>query len=144
MEFIKDVQCALENRKSKIKFIITKKNYTNKQFSMDFLDLKFPLPIINFYTQIESLKIIEPKYFEIIDLMHFELIDNKYLLFSIVSDEKICFDISNTNSAGEWNIICLSNNFLITKTFSSYLTNKIWAWVDRGREIWKEEFYNNI
>lgn len=140
MEFIKDVQSALDNRKSKIKFIISKRNFSEKQFSIDFLDLKFPQPVINFYTEIEFLKIIEPKYFEIIDLMHFEIIDNKYLFFSIVGDEKICFDISNINSAGEWDIICLSNNFLITKTLSSYLTNKIWAWIDRGREIWRSEF----
>jgi hypothetical protein len=63
-------------------------------------------------------------------------------MFSRVNGiEIICFDTNNINSANEWDIVNYSNNYLITKTIESYLTNKIWAFVDREREFWKQEQY---
>lgn len=65
-----------------------------------------------------------------------------YLKFvQIGEDINIGFDLTQYNEAREWNIINIDSGFVITKTLSSFLTNKVWAWIDRGREIWKEEIY---
>jgi hypothetical protein len=79
---------------------------------------------------------------ELLKISNFELIDNRFLLFSKVNSiEMICFDTNNVNSANEWDIVNYSNNYLITKTIESYLTNKVWAFIDREREFWKQEQY---
>lgn len=78
----------------------------------------------------------------LLPLEEIKIFDDKYLLFSeINSSEKICFDINTINSAEEWDIVNYSNKFLITKTLSSFLTNKTWAWLERGRKIWDQELY---
>ncbi|MEA4936464.1 MAG: hypothetical protein VB102_07460 [Paludibacter sp.] len=72
--------------------------------------------------------------------MELELIDEKFLLFAKINNiENICFDTSNINFASEWDIVNYSNNYLITKTISSFLSNKVWAWIERGRKIWDQE-----
>lgn len=78
--------------------------------------------------------------FKLLTFSNYILYEDRYLFFSIMNNgEQICFDIANRNSADEWDIINYSNKFIITRTISSYLTNKVWAWLDRGRTIWKDE-----
>jgi hypothetical protein len=52
-------------------------------------------------------------------------------------------DLRDINEAGERNIVNYQTNFVITKTMASFLNNKIWAWLDRGRKIWQKEFLNH-
>ena len=63
------------------------------------------------------------------------------------NNNKIIFntlvDLSKKNEADEWDIINLNNHFVITKTIGSFFTNKVWAWIDRGHTIWKEEIYDS-
>ena len=115
--------------------------YKNDMSNLDFIkEHNAPLSIICFFNKIQHIKIIQPREFQILRPVEMELIDDKYIHFSNVNKhQKICFDISKTNAAGEWDIIAYPNIFLITKTMGSYITNKTWAWVDRGREIWTDE-----
>lgn len=70
------------------------------------------------------------------------ILDDKYMLFAIMNEiEKICFDMNTLNEANEWNIINYGSKYVITKTLSSFLNNKLWAWIDRGRFIWNKEYY---
>lgn len=82
----------------------------------------------------------------VIELLHsskFEMFENRFLMFSKINNiEIICFDTFNINFAHEWDIVNYSNKFVITKTISSFITNKIWAWIDRGRVIWDVENYS--
>ena len=107
--------------------------------------LEFPSNILHFYNHILFLNITQPRQLEILSIKNMSTIENRYLHFSIINfTEKICFDMLRKNDADEWDIINLSNKFIITKTIGSFLTNKVWAWIDRGREIWKEENYINL
>lgn len=82
----------------------------------------------------------------VIELLHsskFEMFENRYLMFAKINNiEIICFDTLNINSANEWDILNYSNKFIITKTISSFITNKVWAWIDRGRIVWDVENYS--
>ncbi|GHU03583.1 hypothetical protein FACS1894158_02310 [Betaproteobacteria bacterium] len=103
-------------------------------------EIEFPNNISYFYSRIDSFNIFQPRQLEILSIKNMSIIENRYLHFANVNvAEKFCFDISKQNEAEEWDIINLSNNLLITKTIGSFLTNKVWAWIDRGREIWKKE-----
>ena len=54
---------------------------------------------------------------------------------AIIHDIIIAMDLRDINEAGERNIVNYQTNFVITKTMASFLNNKIWAWLDRGRKI---------
>ena len=69
------------------------------------------------------------------------IVNNQYLQFAIIDDIIIAIDIQKTNEAKEWNIINYNTKYLITKTLESFFSNKVWAWLDRQRTIWKEEVY---
>ena len=69
------------------------------------------------------------------------LLDYKYLQFAQIDDVIIAVDLRKTNEANEWDIINYDTKYVITKTFESFFANKVWAWLDRKRTIWKEEIY---
>lgn len=68
------------------------------------------------------------------------VINCRFLQLARIGSVNIAFDRNKINEAGEWDIINLDSSFVITKTLSSFLNNKIWAWLERSREIWKDEF----
>lgn len=53
----------------------------------------------------------------------------------------ICFDVSKNNAASQWDISNYDTGFIVTLTMASFWTNKIFAWLDKQRTIWKEENY---
>ena len=69
------------------------------------------------------------------------LLDDNYLQFAQINDVIIAADLRKINEANEWDIINYNTGFVITKTFESFFANKVWAWLDRKRTIWKEEIY---
>lgn len=69
------------------------------------------------------------------------LLEYHYLQFAQIDNIIIAADIRKTNEANEWDIIYYDTGFVITKTFESFFANKVWAWLDRKRTIWKEEVY---
>lgn len=69
------------------------------------------------------------------------LLDYNYLQFAQINDVIIAADLRKINEANEWDIINYNTGFVITKTFESFFANKVWAWLDRKRTIWKEEIY---
>lgn len=73
--------------------------------------------------------------FEIVEL------NSPYIKLASIDNVIIAFDCSKKNEAGEWDIINYQSKYVITKTLSSFLNNKIWAWLDRKRRFWVEELY---
>jgi hypothetical protein len=139
MEYLKSLENGLNYRKDVIQFVLKKKNVANGQPIEPFLGIILPDAIMSFYRQIEFLEIINPRKFNVLSIKEM-VMENNYLMFSNINNTKICFDTRTVNSAGEWDIINFDSKFIITKTLASYLTSKMWAWIDRGREIWNEEF----
>ena len=72
------------------------------------------------------------------------IVDNNYLILASIKNNIIAIDLSKKNEADEWDIITLNNHFVITKTIGSFFTNKVWAWIDRGHTIWKEETKDSL
>lgn len=141
--YIKNLIKILEKKKEKKE--IEYEVILSENCKVDYVkNLIFPDKVNSFFMNINYLNISMPRNFEIMPSISFELINERYLWFSTINKSKqICFDTKCLNSAKEWDIVNLENKFVITKTISSYMTNKIWAWVDRGRNIWDEEQYQN-
>ena len=99
-----------------------------------------PQGISDLYCKLNSLQIINPRQFELLPIEKFKLMNDRYLHFSNINHTKMLgFDISQINEAGEWDIRNISSDFLITYTLGSFLTTKIWRWINYGKEIWQEE-----
>ncbi len=100
------------------------------------LSLDFHEQFKMFYRYYNGLTVKEPQ-LEIYPLerlvkegnfMYFAMIDHRH---------QLCFECEQLNTASQWNIIHRDDNFVITLTFSSFWSNKIWAWIDKRRAIWK-------
>ncbi len=67
------------------------------------------------------------------------LLENRYLLFARIGEHVFCFDFQSGNAANQWDIIEYTSKYLVTLTIGSFLLNKVWAWLDKGRAIWEKE-----
>jgi hypothetical protein len=105
------------------------------------MNFDFPENVLFILKNLKSITINHPRLFYFYSMCDVKILENNYLHFALLNDnQQICFDTSKINSAGEWDIINYENKYLITMTISSFLTNKVWAWIDRGRQIWREEY----
>jgi hypothetical protein len=142
--YIKILLQTLVNKKKQGKIDYTINFSEDNVFNeiSDIEQLQFPQSVVSFYNVVERLKINNPRFFEILPISEIKLLNGKLLCFSIINrSEKICFDTEKLNSAGEWDIVEFKSNYVITKTLSSYISNKLWAWVERDRKIWDEEIF---
>lgn len=68
------------------------------------------------------------------------LLDNRYLPFARIEKHLFCFDTQKLNKASQWDILEYHSKYLVTLTIGSFLLNKVWAWLDKGRVIWENEY----
>lgn len=144
MKYIEDFIMMLKKHhdKDKITYEVTSTiPFESKENEVELNNI-IPNNLKELYFQIDGFKISKPRKFELLESSRLTLLDNRYLVFAVFNEtEMICFDISHVNDAGELDIINYDNKFLITLTLGSFLMNKVWAWVNRGREVWNEEVH---
>ena len=100
---------------------------------------KFPEQIIEFYKNCNGFSVNSKlEVYEINQLKE----SGNIIVFAVFNKiHPVGYDISRLNTAGQWDIVNVETKFIITHTMASFLTNKIWAWLLRGREIWAIEKY---
>ena len=98
-----------------------------------------PDHVINFYKSCNGLSVNSK--LEIYDIGKLKKSGHIIEFANFNEKHRVGFDISYINDAGQWSIVNVESKYLITLTMASFLTNKIWAWLLRGREIWAEEKY---
>jgi hypothetical protein len=119
MQFINELIKALNKKQNsnKISCVIDTGNieFNSKE------NLNYPASVQALYSNINGLKISEPRAFELLRFTDLELIDGKYLYFALINEnQQICFDVTSLNAAGEWDIVELENKYLITKNISQF------------------------
>lgn len=98
----------------------------------------WPTPILEFYQFCDGFHIRNP-HLEVHPIAWLR-IDRTTIPFGTFDNQhRVAFDLSSINVAGQWDIVNPETGFLITRTMVSFISNKIWAWVDRGRQVWREE-----
>jgi len=101
------------------------------------LNINIPEPTKYFYKSINGFSVQNPKII-VLSLAHLYIVNGLIHFATINSGIKICFDVTDINVAGQWNIVNCKNRYEITKTMSSFWSNKIWKWIDREVAFWKE------
>jgi uncharacterized protein YcgL (UPF0745 family) len=145
IKYIEDFDRAIAKKsvKKSISYVFNNKKDSSKKITEYLSNFDIPENVVQFLLLFNGLTIDKPRLLKILDFNEIKIIENQFLFFALINEtEKICFDMSNLNNSNEWNIVSYESKFLITKTLSSFLTNKVWAWIERGRTIWKEEFYD--
>jgi cell wall assembly regulator SMI1 len=97
--------------------------------------VSFPEQVRVFYQNYNGLRVEEPQ-LEIYPLEGLDLISPERLHFTTLNtNERLLFDVSHINEAGQWDIVT-EDNYRVTLTMASFWTNKIWAWIEKRCEIW--------
>ena len=99
--------------------------------------LKIPEQVRWFYQKCDGLQIEDPA-LEIKSIDDLAIDGTGKVLFAIFDEKhRICFDVSKINAASQWDIVNDDTGFVVTLTMASFWTNKIFAWLDNKRTIWK-------
>jgi len=102
-----------------------------------------PAALIQFYTKFESIEFMAPRQMRNFSVNELQRnVKQEYLIvFGSVDEVQLAYDTRSLNAAGEWTIVNGDNEYVITKTLASFYTNKLWAWIKRGKKIWEEEVF---
>lgn len=145
IDFINAIKKREANGSIKCCLNLQKKNSVDRDlYPIKLYDSYFlPESMKLFYSKVESVSVYEPESFEIYPMSDIYNCDERYVVFSKINNSHhIALDLYGYNKiSGEFDIVSLENKFIITKTFSSLITNKVWAWIDRKRIIWEEELF---
>lgn len=112
----------------------------------DFIQIEKKLGIIihqkvkDFFKVANGLTTTSPV-FEIIDLRNLK-VENKLIHFATFNGTiPVCFRIDKLNDGDDWTILVKETEFEITKTISSFWSNKIWKWLEQKNIIWEEKWW---
>jgi cell wall assembly regulator SMI1 len=102
------------------------------------LGVEFPPQVRLFYQAYNGLYVGDP-YLKVSPVEDLKIHRPRHMQFATIDKEHhLYFDVSHINNAGQWNIVA-ARNHLVTMTMASFWSNKIWAWIEKKRPIWREE-----
>jgi hypothetical protein len=103
--------------------------------------ITMPQQVKLFYLMCNGLKVAAPS-LEIKSIEELNIDEMGKIIFAVIDKRhRICFDVSKNNATPQWAILNYDTGFIVTLTMASFWTNKIFAWLDKRRTIWKEETY---
>lgn len=123
-----------------------KLNNSFKEIDFTLIELQIgkeiPEKIKTFLKELNGLKTTNPE-FQLLELESLENIND--LIHFATFDGKIetCFKSDKLNNANEWTIINKETGYEITKTISSFWSNKIWHWLEQKHKIWANNWWEN-
>lgn len=95
----------------------------------------WPTPIVEFYQFCDGFQISNP-HLDVAPVERLRVDGGKIPFATFDHQHRVAFDPSSINVADQWDIVNAETGFLVTHTMASFITNKVWAWVDRGKRIW--------
>lgn len=102
------------------------------------LGLTLPAQVRDFYRRTNGFAVVTPR-FRALGLDALAL-DGGLLPFAVFADEHVvAFHTEGLNDACQWDIVVASDRRRLTLTMASFCTNKIWAWLERGRRVWSAD-----
>jgi hypothetical protein len=104
------------------------------------LGVLFPEKLSSFYLYLNGLKTENPS-FMIIPINELQLV-NENIHFATFDDTvQICLNTKTLNQANEWTIVSKETNYELTKSISSFWSNKIWHWLEKENTIWEDNWW---
>ena len=102
------------------------------------LDVCFPAPVRDFYRRINGFAIAAPA-FRAFGVEELTMQAPGVLPFAVFDGAHIvAFRCDMLNVASQWDLVVLDGGSIMTHSMASFYTNKIWAWLQRGRRVWAE------
>ena len=101
------------------------------------LGVSFPAQVALFYKNFNGLRVENPP-LEVLPIERLNFaFPNRIHFATFDGEHRLYFDTLQTNDAEQWDIVA-EDRFCVTLTMASFWSNKIFAWVERKRVIWKE------
>jgi len=104
------------------------------------LGVQFPEKLISFYIYLNGLKTKNPS-FIIIPINKLQLENEKIHFATFANSVQICLNTKTLNQANEWTIINKETNYELTKSISSFWSNKIWHWLEKRNVVWENNWW---
>lgn len=102
----------------------------------------FPAQTRLFYQHYNGLEVAAPS-LTVLPLEQMSFLAPGYLHIATIDHQHhLYFDTTALNPAEQWDIVTVPAGFVVTRTMASFWSNKIWAWIDKGRAIWQKEVYD--
>lgn len=102
------------------------------------LGVRFPEQVKVFYRSYDGLSVETPAII-VHRLEKLRFASSNLLVFATLHDQHdLCFDVSHLNDADQWDIVSGETRYRVTLTMASFWSNKLWAWLDKGRPIWMD------
>jgi hypothetical protein len=138
-----DFHKRLDNLKSTTAFayVLSDAGAFSSAMAESKLKLKFPGKVADFFVALSGLRTSNPE-FLILPLQSLRIEQGLIHFATFDSLHDICFDISALNTAGEWDIIHKATGSIITHTIASFWSNKIWKWLEEGRPVWTDQWWD--
>lgn len=103
------------------------------------LGVRFPEQVRVFYDFCNGFTCSSPA-LEIHQLEDVQFIAESRLHFCTFDlDQQLCWDTSGLNAADQWNVVNPRTHYRVTLSMASLWSNKIWAWIDYRRPIWRPD-----
>ena len=100
------------------------------------LGVSIPWQVKLFYSSYNGLRVEDPQ-LEILPAGRLERADPVRLHFATLDGgRRLYFDASHVNEAGQWDVVA-EDGYRVTLTMASFWSNRIWAWVEKRRPIWR-------
>jgi len=104
------------------------------------LGVQFPEKLSTFFHFLNGLKTENPSLM-LIPLSELQLKENRIHFATFDNTVQICLNTEKLNRANEWTIINNETDFVLTLSISSFWSNKIWHWLEGGKMIWSENWW---
>jgi hypothetical protein len=102
----------------------------------------FPEKLTLFYLHLNGLK-TENLSFIIIPINELQLVNENIHFATFNNIIPICLNTKTLNQTNEWSIINKATNYELTKSISSFWSNKIWHWLEKGNTIWEDNWWKS-
>jgi hypothetical protein len=101
------------------------------------LGVSLPPAVREMYLSFDGLKAGHPPF--VIYPLEGIVRDENLLVFSICDQaHQLAFDTRELNRAAQWFIVNADTGYRITYTIASFLSTRMWSWVEKERPIWRD------
>lgn len=101
-----------------------------------------PLPeqLSSFYLHVNGLDVVEPT-LRVLPIEELQRSSNGLIRFATLDHcHHLALDSTSWNDAGQWSVVSEGTRYVVTLTFASFWSNKIFAWLDKKRKIWLSDY----
>ncbi len=100
------------------------------------LGVPLPASMLHFYRACDGLQVEDPAV-EVWPVARLTVDSARRLPFAVFDQRHVlAFAARARNAADQWDIVAIASGAVVTKTMAGFWSNKLFAWIDKRREVW--------